>query len=342
MAELQRTQVQVNQRTDAVDHNRIATFQLSNLFLALKNFLTPGSGVVRPGRLVPAGGLSLTLEAPVSGIVSGGEAVMVDEDLAIGPLSNADATHPRIDLIQIAYAINDTDTEQRFFVNPADGSKFQSSVDTTKTVQPVVSIKTGTPAATPTAPSPDAGALALWEVTVPAGAGSISESNISVAPDAVGSTLLVVPIVDDAAQTLSGEWRSSDTGPNLRFSVPAGRYALLLAHLTVQPIINDSLANAVTATQPLAVQFREVGGTYIGAPTYQNIFHIRDDVGGGSPYYTVNHFTVLSGLIATKEYELSARKITAVLNNAPSWTSMLVDTPPGGAADASFMAVLIL
>ena len=84
-------------------------------------------------------------------------------------ISTADATHPRIDVIAIKASTTDTESASR---NTYGGGS--SMVNTVRKPSALISYTAGTPAASPVAPSTPAGYIKIAEVTVGAGATTVS------------------------------------------------------------------------------------------------------------------------------------------------------------------------
>jgi hypothetical protein len=79
-----------------------------------------------------------------------------------------DATHPRIDLVEVKLAFVDADQEARDFMDASTGAITTTNPYKTRRVTCSIQIKQGTPAATPAYPTPTAGYAALAAVYVPA------------------------------------------------------------------------------------------------------------------------------------------------------------------------------
>lgn len=96
----------------------------------------------------------------------------------VGPFAAADATNPRNDLVQVKleYILDPTTT--RHFEDAVTRVKSSASFAVKRRVQATVSIKTGTPAATPTIPTPDAGYVPWAVVRVRAASTSILQTDI--------------------------------------------------------------------------------------------------------------------------------------------------------------------
>jgi hypothetical protein len=86
-------------------------------------------------------------------------------DLVIGA---GDATNPRIDIVQVRLQLVDGGSESRDFKDAITGALTSTATNKTRRVDATVSIKAGTPAATPTYPAPDAGYAVLGAIRVPA------------------------------------------------------------------------------------------------------------------------------------------------------------------------------
>lgn len=87
-----------------------------------------------------------------------------------GTLTTAvgDATNPRIDLVEVRALWTDADATVRNFEDETSRALTSSSTNKSRALSVTVQIKQGTPAATPTYPTPSSGFVALAAVYVPA------------------------------------------------------------------------------------------------------------------------------------------------------------------------------
>lgn len=135
-------------------------------------------------------------------------------------IAAGDATNPRIDIVQVKLEYVNGGSESRDFKDAITGALSSTNVNKTRRVQATISIKQGTPAATPTYPAPDAGYALLGAVRVPATwAGGFT-------PDGTGSASAglrqcSVPLriqaitqsMDEGVQVLSASnWSKVDAG----------------------------------------------------------------------------------------------------------------------------------
>lgn len=79
------------------------------------------------------------------------------------------AGNPRVDLIQIKLELVNTDVQSRDFKDAITGALTTTTPTKKRRVQATCNVKAGTPAATPTYPTPDAGFVALGAVYVTTG-----------------------------------------------------------------------------------------------------------------------------------------------------------------------------
>jgi hypothetical protein len=82
--------------------------------------------------------------------------------------TNGDATNPRVDIIQMALSWVDGDPQSRDFEDGVTHVVTTTSMNKKRRVQCVLSVKTGTPAASPHVPDPDAGNVILFAMVIPA------------------------------------------------------------------------------------------------------------------------------------------------------------------------------
>jgi hypothetical protein len=83
-------------------------------------------------------------------------------------LDVGDATHPRIDIIEVKLELVDGDSESRDFKDAVTGGLSTISTDKTRRVSATIQVKKGTPAATPSHPNTTSGFASLGAVHVPA------------------------------------------------------------------------------------------------------------------------------------------------------------------------------
>lgn len=81
-------------------------------------------------------------------------------------IANGDATHPRVDLLQMKLEYEDAVLTARDFEDAMTRAKSSSTVNLNRRVKCTLSVKAGTPAASPRYPDPDAGYVAVGGVVV--------------------------------------------------------------------------------------------------------------------------------------------------------------------------------
>lgn len=124
----------------------------------------------------------------------------------------ADPTNPRIDIVCIEYATQDADPQTLTFVDPANGTTSNSTVNTRRNDYYGITIVHGTPAASPVVPSTPAGYVLLAQIAVPANVTTVTSSNITDERAAVqisGNALNKISggrIWVDDTKTTSGSW----------------------------------------------------------------------------------------------------------------------------------------
>lgn len=80
-----------------------------------------------------------------------------------------DATHPRVDIVEVKLEYVDGDTQSRHFEDAVTRAPSSQNVEKERRVQMTYQIKQGTPAASPAYPAPTAGYAAYAAIYVPAG-----------------------------------------------------------------------------------------------------------------------------------------------------------------------------
>jgi hypothetical protein len=93
-------------------------------------------------------------------------------------MATADGSNPRLDLIQMKLEEIDDDSVSRDYEDAVTRAKSSSSINTSRRVQATFSVKTGTPAADPSPPTPDSG-YAQWAIIrVPTSATGLNYDDI--------------------------------------------------------------------------------------------------------------------------------------------------------------------
>lgn len=108
------------------------------------------------------------------------------EEVAI---TAGDATNPRVDLVQMKLEWVAADSQSRDFQDAVTGANSTTTFSKKRRVQCTLSVKVGTPAATPTYPDPDAGFVALAGVFV--GTSYATGTALTFGLDQAGATAVV-------------------------------------------------------------------------------------------------------------------------------------------------------
>lgn len=250
---LKRQRVFQNQRTEIADFNGGQDLGFNNLALALRHFVAGGTGMVRGGKVAPAGGLFCTVSAG-AGMVAADKPVVIESDLTVQFTPN-NSGQPRIDLVSIGYAELASDQQLRPFLNTATGQQTQNSVNTTVTSQTIVQVTPGVPAASPVAPSAPAGHFGLATVRIDNGLTTITADKITTVEASRLDALRYVaadPITGPDYPLVNSPFTS---GKTLTFAVPAGRMAILMGYANVKPRISATPAvnGAVVAVNAVGV-----------------------------------------------------------------------------------------
>lgn len=143
---------------------------------------TPITGFSGPCTLTAASGFTMALSAAQAMAYNPGDASLTIDsspyEVARWALQNLtfatpDGANPRIDLVVVTPAVVSTDQQSRtVLVDPTTRAVTAQPVYKTANPTGTIAIVTGTPGATPAPPAVPAGAFAIWEVWVPAGAAS--------------------------------------------------------------------------------------------------------------------------------------------------------------------------
>lgn len=104
-------------------------------------------------------------------------------------IAAGDATNPRVDLLQMKLELVNADSQSRDFEDAATGVITTTSQMKKRRVQCTISVKTGTPAASPTYPDPDAGYVAIGGVVV--GANYLTTTQIIFGVDTAGANAVL-------------------------------------------------------------------------------------------------------------------------------------------------------
>jgi len=104
-------------------------------------------------------------------------------------LTAGDATNPRVDLLQMKLEYIDTGSTSRDFEDATTRVITSTSQNISKRVQCTLSVKAGTPAATPTVPDPDSGYVAVGSVMI--GANYATGTAVIMGEDTAGANAVV-------------------------------------------------------------------------------------------------------------------------------------------------------
>ncbi|MEW6209829.1 MAG: hypothetical protein AB1631_15805 [Acidobacteriota bacterium] len=139
---------------------------------------------VKGGDFALAGALNINFFMPlrVWRASDGKEFADQDPSVKTKTLATADPTNPRIDLVYAKLEEDiDGDQQQRHFIlDPTDPNSAQSDANifTSKQNKITITVITGTPAANPAVPDTPADGVAMYRVTVAAGATALQETNV--------------------------------------------------------------------------------------------------------------------------------------------------------------------
>lgn len=134
----------------------------------------PGAGYFKASgsanKLVSVGGpiIGMTGDEPFNGDSSPGFALFRLSGLIELTTAVGDATNPRIDIVEATFAFVNGDSQNRDFEDATTRAPTTQATNKARNVQVTLAIKQGTPAATPTYPTPTAGASPICAVYVPA------------------------------------------------------------------------------------------------------------------------------------------------------------------------------
>lgn len=137
-------------------------------------------------------------------------------------IAAGDPTNPRIDLLQMALTYADVDAENRTYdsATPPVTLIITNSLNKQRVIQCTLTVKQGTPAASPVVPDPDAGAVAVGMVAV--GANYATSSALTWFQDTTGTVAVVMDLrmplrvrsyrVDPATFKLATAWGATNSG----------------------------------------------------------------------------------------------------------------------------------
>jgi len=218
----------------------------------------------------------------------------------------------QIYLIQGEFQTQDVNNVSRPYFNSADPTMpiFNSNYDTREDLV-FLSVKAGTPAPSPVAPTPDAGFTALYYVTVAYGQTSVISGNITVAPGAPF-------ITESLTQKISAS--SGDA-----------RYVQFSQYQNQSPVYGTDIGalNALAVTISPAITVRTVGMKIAVKAANTNTASVTLNVNGlGNDAVQLSDGTAVSAsyIIANSVYEFTylGSNIWQLMN--PSITSAI---PPG-------------
>lgn len=143
----------------------------------------PQSGFLEGFNLVYSSGLNAYLTAGFGFQESGGDSedassykFFENSQSYLLTFDEGDASYPRIDLVEVKHALQNTDMQMRHIWDINSSDYVETTVYKKTVPSCEIAIKKGTPAAEPTFPSVDSGYIAAWYVVVPAGATTLNES----------------------------------------------------------------------------------------------------------------------------------------------------------------------
>lgn len=196
--------------------------------------LTGGCAVIKQGstttRVTITSGTIFQKIANVDGADAKFLSYMVDESDVDLVIAAGDATNPRIDILQCKLEYVDGGLESRDVEDATTEVVTTQSINKTRRVQATFSIKAGTPAATPTYPTPDAGYALLAAVRVPAS----WAANFSA--DTLGSSAAIlrqcsIPLEVEAVTVFPKDF-DLNSGPGANWSIDTNGQAVAGADAT--------------------------------------------------------------------------------------------------------------
>lgn len=122
--------------------------------------LNPGAAFLRQGSATAKIQLAPGTLLQRIGTIDGSDPKFIAYDCAgteEWTLTSGDATNPRVDLLQIKLEYVNADSQSRDFEDATTRIVTSTSMDCKRRVQATLSVKTGTPAASPVIPDPDSG-----------------------------------------------------------------------------------------------------------------------------------------------------------------------------------------
>jgi hypothetical protein len=169
-----------NEIVKAVDFTYAHDQTIQNVSVVLQNILADASfDLVIGGTVVPyvSGGMNVTIDPLYAHCRYSGIDVLETELQQPISIEPADATHDRIDVIQIRGIEESYDYQNRKFRDPQSGTETVQEIATKKRIKLDVVVKKGTNGSV-VAPVADTGYVKLAEIVVLAGAVSITMDNI--------------------------------------------------------------------------------------------------------------------------------------------------------------------
>ena len=181
MGNITNSTFQDNEIVKSEDLNYIGESQFSNIALLVKHLIASDYSLVIEGlevqeRTTPS--MNVDLSSGLGYNVS--DETITHNGALKGPvpLSASDPTNDRIDIVQIRKTEDTFDNQQRAFKNPLSGIVTFSNMDVKNSMITEISIKTGTPAASPVAPTVDSGWVKIAEILVAANVTEIYNADI--------------------------------------------------------------------------------------------------------------------------------------------------------------------
>lgn len=242
------------QRTDHHDFAEASRLGVANLMLALRALHAPGlAGVVKGGTFTAGVGRFLDL-APTVAFDSAGNLLLIESTTSVGEFQANGGPHSRIDLVSIGYAEDPVAVENRAFINPADNSTFTANVPTKFRARAAVTVTTGTPSATPAAPSTPPGHVPLAHVTIAPGTAQLTAGHIS---PVSASLVRPVRLLTQAPTASTLPWESDRLAA---LATPPGSASIIFAQVAMRLLapavytfsLLDKTASTTIASTPYA------------------------------------------------------------------------------------------
>ncbi len=179
-------------------------------------------------------------------------------------IANGDATHPRVDIVQMSLAVIDDSAEDRDVEDATTRIVTTTSVNKSQRVQCTLSVKTGTAAATPTVPTLDSGCVAIATVlvgTLYVGAAGLKYDDTAGAVAVLHDQRMPLGVqchtVDSSGMSyITGDWTEDTQTRKLTYAGgPSSLYASCPASDTAGRLVAASTFQKDPAPGPLIVWF---------------------------------------------------------------------------------------